>query len=542
LRTAILCPFSAGTVLWQAQSGAWTLSVCVRGTFSLVQGREAVLADPQEPVGGDRHLGDDPRASVHVPSDLIPYKPRADVILVGSAFAPHQQPVEALVARLSVGSLDKAIGVIGDRPWIEGPDGPEPSAPRPFRVMSLAHERAARARDNPHGFDLTRAPALGAPALPNLEAADDEIGRERTVGFGPIAPGAGSRRGLLRAEGLRWVEAGGRGPVPPGFDFGFYNAAPRDQQIDALRSGDRLVLENLNREHARLETRLPGVRPKAFLVPGDIDRGIEIALRCDTLWIDTDRGLLTLSWRGLVTVDTSDEEALGTVVIAAESKGRELGYAHIARILREGLTGSTDGDTFTESRPLRPASVAEIDPDLLPTPGPFKLKRPLPGAEEIPRPAGSLADTARNPGATQGPAAKVPTAAPAPRVIEAEETSASVILDELTGSDLMDQTGEVDPKTLTRIDPRRSVDEEPKTRPAVPRPPGAPAPLAGMGAADYARIAVAVERGDAARALYPYGLGLPDLPAVQRAYSERSASDAAFAQAFAQAVALARRG
>ena len=359
MRSVVLCPFSAGTVLWQAQSGAWTLSVCVRGTFSLVHGREAVLADPQEPVAGNRHLGDDPRASLHAPSNLVPYKPRVDVVLVGSAFAPHQEPVEALVARVSLGSLDKAIGVIGDRTWIEGPDGPEPSAPRPFRVMPLAHERAALARDNPHGFDLTRPPLVGAPALPNLEAADDEIGRERTVGFGAIAPGAASRRALLRPEGWAWVEGGERGPTPAGFDFAFYNAAPRDQQIEALRAGDALVLENLNREHPRLETRIPGVRAKAFLVPADVDRGIEIALRCDTLWIDTDRSLLTLSWRGLVTVDTPDEEALGTVVIAAESKGRELGYAQIARILTEGLTGSTDGDTFSESRALRPASVVE---------------------------------------------------------------------------------------------------------------------------------------------------------------------------------------
>ena len=87
VRTVVLCPFSAGTVLWQAQSGAWTLSVCVRGTFSPVPGREALLVDPQEPVAADRHLGDDPRNSLYAPSDLVPYKPRVDVVLVGSAFA-----------------------------------------------------------------------------------------------------------------------------------------------------------------------------------------------------------------------------------------------------------------------------------------------------------------------------------------------------------------------------------------------------------------------------------------------------------------------
>src|SRR6185437_15145144 len=217
----VLCPFTAGAFLWQAQSGAWTLSACVRGTFSLVHGREAVLADAQEPVTGDRWDGDDPRRGLFAPSDLVPYKPRVDVVLVGSAFAPDQQPVEALVARIAVGPLDKSIGVIGDRAWIDGPDGPEPSAPRPFRSMPLGHERAAKSRANPHGFDLAARPRVGAPALPNLEAADDEIGGARTVGFGPVAPAAAARRGLLSAAGWAWADGGGRGPAPEGLDFGF---------------------------------------------------------------------------------------------------------------------------------------------------------------------------------------------------------------------------------------------------------------------------------------------------------------------------------
>ena len=541
MRSVILCPFTVGTALWQAQSGAWTLTVCVRGTFSLVHGREAVLADAQEPVAGDRYAGDDPQQSLYTPSDLVPYKPRVDVVLVGSAFAPHQEPVEALVARLSVGTLDKSIGVIGDRLWIEGPDGPEPSSPRPFVTMPLGYERVARGPDNPHGFDLIRAPAPGAPALPNLEAVDDEISGSRTVGFGPVAPIAGSRRGLLRPDGWAWVEGGGLGPAPAGFDFAFYNAAPRDQQIDVVRGGDALVLENLDRSHPRLETRLPSVRPKAFLVPADVDRGIEIALRCDTLWIDTDRRLLTLSWRGLVTVDTPDEEAVGALVIAAESKGREVGYAQIAKLLRDGTMSTTDGDTFTESRQRspHPESLGDIDPDLLPTPGPFRPKRPLPSVAVVEAPWSTEITLPVPP----GPAAKVPAATPAPVVIEAEDTGGPASWEELTGSDLLDLGAVEEAKTLTRIDARRIDDsistDEPSTKPMIQGPPSQPREL---GVADYARIAVAVERGDAARALFDYGLTLPDLPGVQRAWSERNAADPSFAQAFAQAVATARRG
>lgn len=505
----------AGTVVWQAQTGAWTLTVCVKGTFKLAQGREMDLSDAQEPVGGDRHAGDDPRASLYAPSDLVPYKPRTDVLLVGSAFAPGLRPVEALVARVSLGELDKALGVIGDRVWIESPDGPEPSAPAPFALMPLRYERAARAPDNPVGFDLTRAPVVGALALPNLEAADDEIGAGRTVGFGPVPPGAPSRRSLIHADGAAWIERGRRGPAPASFDFAYHNAAPRDQQLDVLRTGATLVLENLSREHARLETRLPSVRAKAFLVPADIERGLEIPLRCDTVWIDTDRAVVTLSWRGFITVESPDEEALGSLVVAAESKGREVGYPQIMKLLRDGVSVSTggDGDTFVETG---------------------RIRRPLMPVE-APTAARSMLVTA-----------------PGPVVIEAEETSPPVSWEEISATDFVESnTSEMiraplpsleETKTQQHVDLARFLIEDPRTDEPSTKPMlQHPAPRRDLDAGDYARIAVAVERGDAARALFRYGLALVDLPRLQRTWTERATADPAFARALAAAVQAARR-
>jgi hypothetical protein len=520
LHVTLLCPFTAGTVLWQAQTGAWTLTVCVKGTFKLAQGREMDLSDPQEPVGGDRHVGDDPRASLYAPSDLVPYKPRTDVLLVGSAFAPGMRPVEALVARVSVGDLDKSLGVIGDRVWIESPDGPEPSAPAAFALMPLRYERAARAPDNPVGFDLTRAPVTGALALPNLEAADDEIGAGRTVGFGPVPASAPSRRGLINADGAAWMERGRRGPAPASFDFAYHNAAPRDQQLDVLRTGATLVLGNLNREHARLETRLPSVRAKAFLVPADIERGLEIPLRCDTVWIDTDRAVVTLSWRGFITVSSPDEETLGSLVVAAESKGREVGYAQIMKLMRDGISSTTsDGDTFVEThrirRPAAPATPATAAP-----------------APSVTRP--SL------------------ITAPGPVVIESDETSPPGSWEELSATDFVESnTSDMiraplpsleETKTQQHVDLRRFLIEdprtdEPSTKPMLERPPT----RSDLDAADYARIAVAVERGDAARVLFRYGLTLVDLPRLQRTWTERATVDAAFGRALAAAVQAARR-
>ncbi|MCK6592456.1 MAG: DUF2169 domain-containing protein, partial [Polyangiaceae bacterium] len=343
-----LCPFAVGTVIWQGQGGAFTLTTCVKGTFKLAHGRDALLADEQEPIGGDRYYAGN-AGGLYAPSDIAPYKPRSDVLLVGHAYAPGGKPVDALVARFTVGDLTKSIGIIGDRLWTEGPYGLEPSTPAPFVRMPLRYERAARGVGNPIGVDLAAPPLAGARALPNLEAVDDEAGSTLTVGFGPIPPAWGPRRNLLHDDAVAWVAAGCRGTVPDGFDFGFYNAAPRDQQVDLLRHSAKIVLENLHPEHARLETRLPNIRPKAFLVDRLTRRGNEIALRCDTIWIDTDRGIAVVTWRGLTGVETGDARALGAIAVAAEMKGKELRWKHVERLLaEEGLT-SADTESFTMS-------------------------------------------------------------------------------------------------------------------------------------------------------------------------------------------------
>jgi hypothetical protein len=353
VRTARLCPFAAEPLLWRNHDGAWTLTVCARGTFTLAQGREATLAKDQEPIVADRHHDGDPRASLWAASEIVPYKPRVDVVLIGSAFAPGGAPVDALVARLHVGTVDKAVGVVGDRAWIDGPDGLEPGAPVPFSSRPLRGERASRARENPVGFDLARPPALGALAAPNLEAVDDAPFSDGAASFGPVLPTAPSRSALVGPEGFAWATGGLRGPAPRGFDFAFFNAAPRDQQLPLLPERATLILEHLHRDHARLEVQLPTLRPRAFVLDR-ADRAVEITLRCDTIWIDTDRALLALSWRGLIAADPAHE----TLAIAADTPDAPLRDIDLIRMLRERAGPIIDDETTTtttlERLPLDP--------------------------------------------------------------------------------------------------------------------------------------------------------------------------------------------
>src|SRR5262245_41409441 len=108
-------PLRIASLVWQARPGAWVYTVVCKATYRLEQGTCALAAEQEHPNDDDNHWDDDPRKSVYAPGDLVPFKPRADVVLVGNAFAPGAQPVASVLVRLRVGDLDKTIAVYGDR-------------------------------------------------------------------------------------------------------------------------------------------------------------------------------------------------------------------------------------------------------------------------------------------------------------------------------------------------------------------------------------------------------------------------------------------
>src|SRR6185369_8780787 len=108
------------------------LTVCVKATFTLVHGGEATIAAQQLPPGDDAYFDRNPRGSLYAPSDFAPYKPRADVLFVGSAHAPGGVAQQELVARLTVGDFTKAVRVVGARTWVRSGSVLRPSGTAPF--------------------------------------------------------------------------------------------------------------------------------------------------------------------------------------------------------------------------------------------------------------------------------------------------------------------------------------------------------------------------------------------------------------------------
>src|SRR5512140_2727900 len=145
------CSLRVASILWQPPAGAFALTIVCKATYTLLPGESPLAPDQDEPHEADDYWNDDERRSLHLASDLAPFKRRADVILVGHAYAPEGQPVSSLRARLVVGQVDKTIAVHGDRAFTLDGALLEPAR---FVRMPLRWERAAGGPDtvNPVGM------------------------------------------------------------------------------------------------------------------------------------------------------------------------------------------------------------------------------------------------------------------------------------------------------------------------------------------------------------------------------------------------------
>jgi hypothetical protein len=379
----LLCPFSASAFLWAPEVRSFSITVVVKATFSLVHGGEAALAAQQDSIHDDIYWDGAPRASLYAPSDFAPRKPRADVLLAGHAYAPGGAPIETLIARLQVGDLSKALRLTGDRAWIEADGGLSPGPPTPFVEMPLRYERAARHPENPIGPPLEGGEIAAGLPLPNLQAVDPDLA-DATPGFGPLHPRWRAVQHHLSDDASVWAHRlrGSLEPAPEGFDFGFFNSAPRDQQVDRIEPGVEITLEHLHPWIERFETRLPAVWPKVFRVDPASGAPASVPMRCDTIWIDTYRTLAVLSWRGDFPVPDPDDRAWGRLVVATETPDKPVRYEDIEHTPLEPLSergrpappGPRDA-----AIPLDRTVILEAEPaaDLAPAP-------PAPRAVDLP--------------------------------------------------------------------------------------------------------------------------------------------------------------
>jgi hypothetical protein len=95
--------------------------VVLRATFDIMPNMELKLADDQQPLAfTDEYYGELNKSSIRQESDLSPYKPKCDVIIIGSAYAPGLKPASRFEAGIRITgsvSFGKKLAIYGPRFW-----------------------------------------------------------------------------------------------------------------------------------------------------------------------------------------------------------------------------------------------------------------------------------------------------------------------------------------------------------------------------------------------------------------------------------------
>lgn len=300
-----------------------TMVGVIKATVDLVPGGTATLAEGQIDIEAAEKLFEDKLGnSCRYDGDLAPFKPRADLLLTGNCHPPGGAATRCDVT-FQVGAWRKSLAVFGDRFWLasENPEVAVASEPRRFARMPLRYELAlgdAEDKANPHGRgfhpEQTEDGRTFWP-LPNIELPQRLVtstaDRPPPAGLTPLdqmAPLRWRKRGTYDEKWMRR-----RRPYPPtDIDWGCWNAAPMDQQVDGYLKGTETIrLVNLDREAPDYRTTLPGIRPRWFLhlVTPQKRHFLEVPLNLDTLWVDADARQAVLIWRGKAPVPQGRDES-----------------------------------------------------------------------------------------------------------------------------------------------------------------------------------------------------------------------------------------
>jgi len=309
----------AGYTMGLQPDGRELLVVVVKGTFTIPtdEKQEPKLAEEQVPlVMTDVFTGEPGFSAPLYENDFAPRKPRCDVLLNGSAYAPGGMPAERVPVSLRVGSLTKSFDVVGNRVWQAGALYIAVSKPEPFTVMPISYNNAwggvDKSQEDPtkhHYYPLNHA-GLGyheytsgkfmdGKPLPNTEESGNKIsnpkGKYRPMAFGPIGRAWQPRPKLAGTYDEKWLAE--RSPfLPADFDDRYFQSAADDQKTDFLRGGEEVELLNLTAE-GRTVMRIPKNLALSVLFILKNGEEKEVSAVVDTATLEPDKKRFTLLWR-----------------------------------------------------------------------------------------------------------------------------------------------------------------------------------------------------------------------------------------------------
>lgn len=259
-------PYAAERNWTRDEKGVHWWLVAVRATFEVdLQGRLHLADEQLAPILAPEHLGEPGDSSLLYDSDLLDRKPACDIIVLGSAHAPHGKAAASVPVVLRVGPLEKQLVVHGERVYYEGLTGLSTTKPLPFISRPIQYELAFGGRDCSHadatrhridernpvgrGFGKTSA-ALANAAAHAIEYPSGDPARRGPAGFGAIDRGWLPRRKFAGTYDAKWVDH--KKPLlPDDYRTEFAMGAPADQRLPGpLVGGERVGLLNMSPQGA----------------------------------------------------------------------------------------------------------------------------------------------------------------------------------------------------------------------------------------------------------------------------------------------------
>ncbi|MCG6657500.1 DUF2169 domain-containing protein [Halomonas campisalis] len=358
-------PMQAGYTQGLEPSGREHLVVVVKGTFEFPRSEVGVrLAEEQLPlVTADTFTGEPGFSAPVFETDYVPWKPRCDVLLHGTAHAPGGRPAARVPVGLQVAGMAKEFLVVGERRWQAGLIAISPGPPQMFTRQPVTYDQAFGGLDDFHPDESRHSAYMANPVgkgyhrklkggyidgtpMPSTEELDRPVkmpNRDyRPMAFGPLGRGWQPRLGYAGTYDQRWLDE--EFPfLPQDFQDAYYQAAPADQQITFPRGGEPVQLLNLTPE-GRTLFHLPQVEVPVVFFRKSGERHETLAV-LDTIFLLPDAGLFTLSWRASLPLRRNLFE-IPQVLVGRMSRGwwraRELGkeyHASLASVVRAKRSG-----------------------------------------------------------------------------------------------------------------------------------------------------------------------------------------------------------
>jgi hypothetical protein len=288
-------PLAVGAMDWLDPDPVAT--VIVKATYSFAgSALELTPAQRALQTANVANLEPDLWGELYYPLDFVPHKPEADVLVVGHAYAIGGAAREVPV-RIAVGSMERSV--------------------------------IARAAAPADTIPLSRSCLFAANGDP-LE----RVGPAR----------------LPATKGVRLLDAES--------DYTAFNAAPPAQRRDYFEPGETLRLSGLSPRGERvleLPRDWPRVRVSMRGVPGDM----EARMVADTLWVDTDRELCVIVYRGML--PSPRAERVARIAVSLEPWREDAGVRSWARILRSAARGAIGMSATPEHESSAPLNDDERD-------------------------------------------------------------------------------------------------------------------------------------------------------------------------------------